>query len=216
LRSTGVFRLGRLGERDIDRLRRIQGSDDAPAKRERVAVVRGVVVGNPRFPGVDVGAAQFLGRDHLPGRRLHQRRAAEKDGPLIAHDHGLVRHRRDVGATRRARAHDHGDLGDPGGRQGRLVVEDSPEMLAIREDLGPMRKIGAPGIHEIDAGEPVLARDLLGPDVLFDRHRVVSAAFDGGIVADDHAFAAGDATDAGDDAGGVNRVLVHAIGGKGR
>ena len=43
--------------------------------------------------------------------------------------------------------------------------------------------------------------DLLGPQVLLHRDRVVGAAFDGGVVGDDHALAPGDPADAGDDAG---------------
>ena len=47
-----------------------------------------------------------------------------------------------------------------------------------------------------------LARgDLLRAQVLLDRHRVVGAALDGRVVGDDHALAAADPADAGDDAG---------------
>ena len=42
---------------------------------ERMAVVVGVVVGDARGAGMDVGAAQILGADDLADRRLHQRRA---------------------------------------------------------------------------------------------------------------------------------------------
>ena len=45
---------------------------------------------------------------------------------------------------------------------------------------------------------------------------IVGAALDGGVVAHDHAFAPLDAADAGDDAGAVDRVLVHAVGGERR
>src|SRR5258708_31815484 len=47
-------------------------------------------------------------------------------------DDALVRHRRDIGAARRARAHDHGDLRNALRRHRRLVVEDAAEMLADR------------------------------------------------------------------------------------
>ncbi len=52
-----------------------------------------------RSARMHVGAAQLLRRNHLPGRRLHQRRTAEEDGALIAHDHRLVGHRRHIGAA---------------------------------------------------------------------------------------------------------------------
>ena len=52
--------------------------------------------------------------------------------------------------------------------------------------------------------------------MLLHRHRIIRAALDRQVVADDHALPALDAPDAGDDAGGVNLVLVHAIGGERR
>ena len=55
-------------------------------------------------------------RDDLAGGGLHQRRAAEEDRALVADDHGLVAHRRDVGAAGGARAHHRGDLRDAGAR----------------------------------------------------------------------------------------------------
>ncbi len=186
------------------------------AQRQRVAVVLGAVIGDAGFFRVHVGAAELFGADDLAGRRLHQRRAAEEDRALVAHDDGLVRHRRHVGAARRARAHDHRDLGNAGGRQRRLIVEDAAEMLAVGKHLGLVRQVGAAGIDQIDARQPVLARDLLGAQMLLHRHRIIGAALDGGIVADDHAFAAGDAADAGDDAGAVDGVVVHAVGGERR
>ena len=42
-------------------------------------------------------AAELLGGHLLAGRGFDERRSAEKDRPLIADDHGLVAHRRDVG-----------------------------------------------------------------------------------------------------------------------
>ena len=43
-----------------------------------------------------LGATEIFRRDDFPGRGLHQRRAAEKYCALIAHDDGLIRHRRHV------------------------------------------------------------------------------------------------------------------------
>ncbi len=45
-----------------------------------------------------------------PVAALHQRRAAEENRALIAHDDGFVRHGRHIGAARRAGAHHHRDL----------------------------------------------------------------------------------------------------------
>ena len=53
-------------------------------------------------------------------------------------------------------------------------------------------------IDQIQAGQVILFGDLLGAQMLLDRHREVRAAFDGGIVGDDEDFAVRDAPDAGD------------------
>ena len=131
--------------------------------------------------------------------------------PCLAHDDGLVRHRRHIGAAGRARAHHHGDLRDAERGQRRLVVEDAAEVLAVGKHLGLVRQVGAAGVDQIDARQPVLARDLLGAQMLLHRHRIIGAALDGGVVAHDHALAALDAADAGDQAGAVDGVVVHAV-----
>ena len=89
-------------------------------------------------------------------------------------------------------------------------------MLAVGKHLGLVRQVGAAGIDQIEARQPVVARDLLGAQMLLHRHRIIGAALDGGIVADDDAFAASDPTDAGDDAGAMDGVVVHPVGGKRR
>ncbi len=191
-------------------------SDDATRERERMRVVRRVVVGDAGASRVHVGAAEILRRDHLAGRRLHQRRPSQKDRALLAHDDGLVGHRRHVGAAGRARSQHHRDLRNAERRQRRLIVEDAPEVLAVGEHFRLMWQVGTAGVDEIDAGQPVLTRDLLRPQVLLHRHRVVGAALDGRVVAHHDAFDALDAADAGDQAGGMNRILVHAVGGERR
>ena len=203
-------------QRNVDRLPGVEVGDDAAGERQRVIVVGRHVVGDAGFPRVHLGAAEVLGRDHLAGGGLHQRRAAEEDGALPFDDDALVAHRRHIGAAGGAGAHHHGDLRNAERGQRRLVVEDAAEVLAVREHLGLVRQVGAAGIDQVDARQPVLARDLLGAQVLLHRHRIVGAALDGGVVADDHAFAAFDAADAGDQAGAVDGVVVHAAGGKRR
>ena len=177
-------------------------------------VVESLVVGDAGAAGMDLGATQLLGRDVLAGRRLHQRRSAEEDRPCPADDHGLVAHRRHVRAAGRARAHHQRDLGDPGGRHPGLVVEDPAEVIAVREDLGLERQERPARIDQVDARQPVLERDLLGPQVLLDGHRVVGAALDRGVVGDDHAGGALDATDAGDHPRARCIVVVEAGGGE--
>ena len=159
---------------------------------KRVAVVLGEMIDDTRHVAVEVAAAEILGRHDLAGGRLHQRRAAEEDRALVADDHRLVAHRRHVRAARGARAEHGGDLGDAARRELGLVVEDPPEVVAVGEHLVLGRQERPAGVDEVDARQPVLERDLLGPQVLLDRHRVVRAALDGGVVGDDHAAPPGD------------------------
>ena len=60
---------------------RFRFDDDRAPERERVLVVERLVVGDAGAAGVDLGAAELLGRDVLAGRGLHQRRPAEEDRP---------------------------------------------------------------------------------------------------------------------------------------
>ena len=106
--------------------------------------------------------------------------------------------------------------GMPAADMRRLVEEDAAEMLAVGKHLGLVRQVGAAGIDQIDAGQPVLARDLLRAEMLLHRHRIVGAALHRGVVADDHDEPAGDAADAGDEAGAVDRLAVHAVRGERR
>ncbi len=119
--------------------------------------------------------------------------------PVPLHDHGLVRHGRHVGAAGGTRAHDDGDLRDAERRQPRLVEEDPPEVVAIREDLGLQREERAARIDEVETRQPVLAGDLLRAQVLLDRERVVRAALHGRVVRDDDALSPLDDADPGDD-----------------
>ena len=91
---------------------RWQRRDDLAHDLQRVVVVLREVIGDAGGSRVQVAAAELLGRDHLAGRGLDQRRSAEKDRALIANDHGLVAHRRHVRAAGGAGAHHAGDLRD--------------------------------------------------------------------------------------------------------
>ncbi len=81
-------------------------------------------------------------------------------------------------------------------------------MVAVGEHLVLHRQEGAAGIHQVHARQPILERDLLGAQVLLDRHRVVGAALDGGVVGDHDHVPAGHRRDPGDDpgAGGIAAV----------
>ena len=163
---------------------------------------------------MDIGAAEVLRRDDLAGRGLHQRRAAEKDGALVADDDRLVRHGRDIGAARRAASHHDGDLGNALRRHVGLIEEDPAEVVAVGEHLVLVRQVGAAAVHQIDAGKVVLLGDLLRPQVLLDRQREIGAALDRGVVGDDDAFPPRHPPDAGQDARRRDLLLIDAVGGK--
>jgi hypothetical protein len=74
-------------------------------------------------------------------------------------------------------------------------------VVPVWEDLRLQREERAARVDEVEARESVLARDLLRAEVLLDRERVVRAALHGRVVRDDHALAALDDTDPGDDPG---------------
>ena len=209
-----VMRFGRRFQRQRRALAPVQARHDAAADRQGMPIIAGVMVDDAGGAGVDVRAAEVLGRDDLPGRGLHQRRAAEEDGPLLADDDALIGHRRDISAAGGAAAHDDGDLGNAFGRHIGLIEEDAAEMFAVREDLVLHRQEGATGIHQIDAGQIVLACDLLRAEVLFDRHRKIGAAFDRGVVGNDHTFLALHPANAGDDPGRWHVAAVQPMRGE--
>jgi hypothetical protein len=107
-------------------------------------------------------------------------------------------------------------LGNPLGRHARLIVENAPEMLAVGEDFGLEREKSATRIDEVHARQPILERDLLGPHVLPDRHRIVRAPFDGGVVGDNQDLAARHAADTRHDAGRRCVAVVEVPGGQRR
>ena len=90
--------------------------------------------------------------------------------------------------------------GMPSRAHARLVVEDAAEVVAVGEHLGLQRQERAARVHEVQAGQPVLERDLLRAQVLLHREREVGAALHGRVVGDHHHLAAAHAADAADEA----------------
>ena len=163
---------------------------------------------------MDVGAAQVFRADNFSRCRLDQGRAAEKYRSLVFDDDALVGHGRHVGAAGGAGAHHHGKLGDAPGRQVGLVVEDTAEVVPIREYLVLFGKKRAAGIHQVDTRQMVHPGNFLGAQVFLHRERVIGAALDGGIVSHDHTLAPCHAADTGDDPRGRHGIVIHAPGGK--
>src|SRR5699024_1036692 len=153
-----------------------------------MGVVFGEVVDDARTARMHIAAAQIFGADFFARGRFYQRWPAQEDRSLFTYDHRLVTHSRYVGASGGARAHDRRDLRDAVGRHPSLIEEDSAEMLAVREHFVLERQERAARVHEVDARKPVFRGDGLSPEVLLDRHRVIGAAFDRGIIGDHHAL----------------------------
>jgi hypothetical protein len=89
-------------------------------------------------------------------------------------------------------------------------------VVPAREDLVLGGQVGAAGVDQVQAGQPVGGGDLLGPQVLGHGERVVGPALDGGVVGHDDALAPGHPPDAGDDPGPRRLAAVHVLGGQGR
>jgi len=205
-----VFRCGELHA--VDGGRAVEVRHGGARDLQRMAVAFGVMVGDAGLAAMHVGAAQIFRRHFLARRGLHQRRAAQEDRALALDDDAFVAHGGHVGAARRARPHDHGDLRDVGRRHVGLVEEDAPEMVAVGEHLVLVGQVGAAGIDQIDAGEMVLHGDFLGPQVLLHGDGVVRSALHRGVVAHDHAVRARHAADPGDHAGPRHLAAVHVPG----
>jgi hypothetical protein len=163
-------------------------------------IILGEMIRNTALAGVDICPAQFFGSDILARGGFDERRAAEKNCPRAFDNDGLIAHRRDVRAARRAAAHDRRDLRNALGRHARLIVKNASEVMRVGEDLILQRQIRAARIDEIQTGQMIFLGDLLRAQMLFDGHRKIRTAFDGGVVGNDHHFAVGDPSDAGDDA----------------
>ena len=88
-------------------------------------------------------------------------------------------------------------------------------MVAVGEHLGLEGEERAARVDEVEAGQAVLACDLLCAQVLLHRERVVRAALHGRVVRDDHALPALDDADPRDDPG-RRRVTVVELPGRER
>ena len=189
----------------------LQGLEDVAADLHGMLVVLRQMVGNTRNRGVHLAAAEFFGCDHLAGGRLHQRGATEIDGALVAHDDGLVAHGWHIGAARGTHAHHDGDLWDAHGRHAGLVVEETPEVVAVGEHRVLLGQEGAAAIDHIHTGKVVLHGDLLGAEVLLHRILHIGAALHRGVVGHDDRLTALDDTNTGDDARRRKVVVVGVV-----
>ena len=113
-----------------------------PRQGQGMQIVLGQMIGHPGKPGVHISAAQVFGRDDLAGGGFDQRRAAQKDGPLVFDDDGLIAHGRHISAAGGATTHDHRQLRDALGAEVGLVEKDPAKVLAIRKNLVLIGQVG--------------------------------------------------------------------------
>ena len=85
-------------------------------------------------------------------------------------------------------------------------------MPLIGEDLVLLRQEGAARIDHVNAGKPVLPRDILRAQMLLHRHRIIGAPLDGRVIGDDDAFAPGYPAHPGDNAGGMHITPIETVG----
>jgi hypothetical protein len=204
----------RLGRADVpgDIFAPVEVGDDAAADGEGVFIVQGVVIGDAGDTAVHVGSAQVFRADLFARRGFDQWRTSQEDGAIAAHNDCFITHGGNVSPTGGTGTHYGGNLRDALARHAGLVVEDTPEVLAIGKDVGLEREECSPGVNKIDAGQVVLLGNFLGAQVFLDGHGIVGATFDGSVIGDDHAFLSLDHADTGDDTGRWRLVLIHIPG----
>ena len=93
-----------------------------------------------------------------------------------------------------------------------MIEKNSPEVVFVRKDLVLIGQISAAGIDQVDAGEVVLAGNVLCAQVFFDADRVIGAALHRGVVGNNDTLHTLDAPDAGDDScTGYSVFVIHGV-----
>jgi hypothetical protein len=151
--------------------------------------VFGEVITHARFFAVEVGSAKLLISDDFTCSCLHERRATKEDCSTLFYHDNFVRHGRDIGTTSSAATHNNCNLGNTLSRHAGLVVKDTAEMIAIRENVLLLRQESTSAINEINAGKTILFCDFLGTEMFFHRDGVISTTFEGKVVGQNHALA---------------------------
>ena len=189
-------------------------ADNFARDGQSVGVIFGQMVCHTGDGRMHLAATQFFGFDLFAGCGKGQFRSAQIHKALTAHDHHFVTERGDIGTTRGAGPHDHGDLRHTIAGHANLLVKDGPELAFVGKDVFLIRQEGAAGVHEGDNGQTVLPCDLLRPHMFARCHAEIGAALYRGIIGDDHALTALDHTDPGDDARARRHAIVFVQPGK--
>ncbi len=194
----------------------VQSSDDVANLGERLEFGRGEIVAHSGNAGVHLGAAQRLAVDNLVDGRLHDRRSAEVNPARALHHHHFVGERRNIGAAGGSAAEHGGDLRKTRGGHPALLVEASPEMIAVRKHAILLGQVSAAAVYQIHAGQTVIEGDLLRPQMLLHRLMEKRSALHGRVVGDDHAGRIADHADPGHDSRYWHLAAVQPPGGQRR
>ncbi len=165
---------------------------------------------------MDVSPAEFFSGDFFSGSGFHQRRASEENGPVALYDDGFIRHGRNVSAPGRARAEHSGDLGDAIARHSSLIAENTTKVADVGKDFVLHGQEGPSRIDEVDTREVVFMGHGLSTYVFLDRHRVVGAPLDRGVVGHEEAFPSVHHANSSDDASRMGATVVEFVSGERR
>ena len=112
----------------------------------------------------------------------------------------MVAHHRQIRSARHAHPHDRGDLRNPQRAHYRVVSEDAPKIIRIRENIFLEGQENSRGIHQINRGNPILHGDVLGANHLLCGHREKRAGFHSRIIGNEHERASAHFRQSGDGA----------------
>ena len=193
---------------------RIESRHRLANQADGVGIVVGIVVGYAGFTTMYVSTTKSFSTDLLAGGGFHQRRTGQKNGALTSYNNALIGHGRHIGTTGSTRTHYRSNLGNAPGGHISLIKENTAKVLPVWKHLVLPGQIGAAGIHQVDARQVVLFGNGLGAQVFFHRQRKVTAAFDRGVVGDNHAVPARYLANTRDYPGAGYLFMVNVVSGK--
>ena len=173
-----------------------QVCDDRPCQLACVLFVVCNVITDARLLGVESGTAKIFRGDNLTSCCLHEWRSTQEDCTFLVHHHDLVTHRWDVRTASSATTEDNRDLWDAFGTHPCLIIKYPAKIVLIGEDVILLRKEGTCRVDHVYAWKVVLLSNLLGPQVLLHRNRVVCSTLECKIVGNNHALSSADHADA--------------------
>ena len=158
-----------------------------------------------------VCSTELFSGDYLACGSLHQRRSAEINGSLVSNDDGLVAHSWDVGTACGTHTHHDSDLWYSHRRHTSLIIEETTEVVSVREHRILFREEGAATVDHIDARQFVLHRDFLCAKMFLHGILHIGAAFDSSVIGNDYCFSALDGADTSDDTRRWKVVVISVV-----